>query len=46
MDLLMHLFDRYRLHEDRPNQRDGVDAGWRLRFAFGCEWPGAAHRER
>jgi hypothetical protein len=29
-----------------PNQRDGVDAGWHLLFEFGCEWPGAAHRER
>ena len=29
-----------------PNQRDGVDAGWRLLFAFGSQWPGATHRER
>jgi hypothetical protein len=30
----------------RPNQRDGVDAGWQILFAFGSEWPGATHRER
>jgi hypothetical protein len=30
----------------RPNQRDGVDAGWRILFSFGREWPGATHRER
>jgi hypothetical protein len=29
-----------------PNQRDGVDAGWRILFGFGCQWPGATHRER
>jgi hypothetical protein len=30
----------------RPNQRDGVDAGWRLLFAFESQWPGVTHRER
>jgi hypothetical protein len=29
-----------------PNQRDGVDAGWRVLLEFECPWPGATHRER
>jgi hypothetical protein len=32
--------------DERPNQRDGVDAGWRLRLAYGRPWPGVTHRER
>src|SRR6516162_9249096 len=34
------------MHSSAANQRDGVDAGWRLLFAFECQWPGATHRER
>jgi hypothetical protein len=32
--------------DNTPNQRDGVDAGGRLLFEFGCQWLGATHRER
>jgi hypothetical protein len=28
------------------NQRTGVDAGWRVLFAFQRPWPRATHRER
>jgi hypothetical protein len=29
-----------------PNERSGVDAGWRVLFAFQRAWPRATHRER
>ena len=28
------------------NERSGVDAGWRVLFAFRRPWPRATHRER
>lgn len=28
------------------NKRSGVDAGWRILFAFQRPWPRATHRER
>jgi hypothetical protein len=44
--LVFSIFLPAKSRGQRPNQRDQVVAGERLRFALGCRWPGATHRER
>ena len=34
------------MRSEWPNDRSGVDAGWRALFALQCPWPRATHRER
>jgi hypothetical protein len=42
----MQLIDYEIEHRQAPNERPGVDAGWRVLFAFVRQRPGATQAER